>query len=422
MQDPGVPARLMRPAIIVGLLVLGIGLFVFIFVPGIHSPPAVYAPWFVMSVGAAILLGAFGTRAEGTWGPSRVVGVGALAIVLFILVTHFAKPNWTKTGRIEVTPLDFQKVAILSIIDDHPFYLYRDLSTNSFQFIVLKDKFMNRCIKVEIYTNEQGPGKEYFRLDGDGDKISEKYLRNDWDSAILWDLDYHGRKITDGRYGNVVFKMPEPQDEGSIVTCDIALKSNVSSSYYFSSSSAAFAQPIQRNDRLVDPVLIHNLTMDDPALRRGARDALAAIGPTAVAPMLNAWHRSPEDYRLKLGTVLVINDILRNDPDMRIEISRKLNDDDIGLLVNSASDNDDTVSEETTELLYVLKDRRAVSASIAAVQRNTNENGVFNNVLILKSIFPELSEFERYRVTNDLKSSIPVSYARTLSLLKSFDP
>jgi hypothetical protein len=60
----------------------------------------------------------------------------------------------------------------------------------------MKDTFMNRCLRVEIYTNEQGPGKEYFRLNGDGDAISEKYIRNKWGSAILWVLDYQGRKIT----------------------------------------------------------------------------------------------------------------------------------------------------------------------------------------------------------------------------------
>jgi hypothetical protein len=286
----------------------------------------------------------------------------------------------------------------------------------------MKDRFMNRCVRVEIYTYEKGEGREYFRLKGDGDAISEKYIRNDFESAILWDLDYPGHKIIDGKYGNVVFKIPDRQDEGTIIACTRIVSSNISSSYHLFEPSA-FAQPIKSNDKVADTaMLIQNLTMDDPTLRRDARDALVAIGPTAITPMLNAWHRSPGDYRLKLGTVVVMNDILRNNPNMRIEISRKLNDDDIRLLVNTASDNDDTVSEETTELLYSLRDKRAVSASISAVRRNNNEDSVFNYVLILKSIFPVLSHDEKERVIMDLKSAIPANYTRTIGLLKSFDP
>jgi hypothetical protein len=50
--------------------------------------------------------------------------------------------------------------------------------------------------------------------------------------------------------------------------------------------------------------------------------------------------------------------MLRNNPDLKSEISKKLNGDDILFFVNATSDNDDAISDQATELLYALKDNR----------------------------------------------------------------
>jgi hypothetical protein len=90
-----------------------------------------------------------------------------------------------------------------------------------------------------------------------------------------------------------------------------------------------------------------------------------------------------------------MNGVLRIDVTIARKISEKLNADDIRLLVNAFSDPDKTMCLETTESLYALKD-----------------NGVYNNVLILKEIVPSLSEPERLRVRNEVVRSVPSSYVK----------
>ena len=108
---------------------------------------------------------------------------------------------------------------------------------------------------------------------------------------------------------------------------------------------------------------------------------LIAIGSKAVAPMMAAWQRDAENYRFKLGIVIVLNQMLRNKPDMESEVSKKLNGDDIRLLVNAAIDLNKTTRDQAAEFLYALKDKRVVPAGISALS-HADGNGAFYIVLI----------------------------------------
>lgn len=107
-----------------------------------------------------------------------------------------------------------------------------------------------------------------------------------------------------------------------------------------------------------------------------------------------------------------MNGVLRIDVTIARKISEKLNADDIRLLVNAFSDPDKTMCLQTTEFLYALKDKRIVDDSLDAMDNNCNENGVYNNVLILKEIVPSLNEPERLRVRNEVVRSVPSSYVK----------
>jgi HEAT repeat protein len=179
---------------------------------------------------------------------------------------------------------------------------------------------------------------------------------------------------------------------------------------------------VRQNNILDLESSVGNLTDDDPRLRRNARDVLIALGPAAVVPMLEAWRKSPADYRTKLGAVVVMNNMLRNDGNIAGKISERLMGEDIRLLVNALSDTDKTVRLQTTELLYALKDKRVVDKSLDAVRNNSNESGVYNNVLILKEIVPSLDESERLRVRNEVMRSVPGSYINTRALAITIDP
>jgi hypothetical protein len=142
----------------------------------------------------------------------------------------------------------------------------------------------------------------------------------------------------------------------------------------------------------------------------------------AVERMAQAWRNAPDDHKTKLGTIIVMNDMLRNNPNIARKISDRLNSDDIRPLVNALSDSDKTVRLQTTEFLYALKDNRVVDSSLDALRNNTNENGVYNNVLVLKEIIPSLDGADRLRVRNEIMRSVPGNYDNTRALARTIDP
>lgn len=450
VAPPGAPFRPVRLLPIIVGLVLFFGGCALFGIFGAQSRADIMAT-LGTSAGISILLTEFGAHTEGSWKQWRLAGASALTIALILLQMYFITTRFSKSGMVHLGHSDFQKVAFLRILDDHPLYEYRDLNTESFQFVVIRDKFVHNCINIDVDTKEKGQGKEWFELSGNGEEIAKKYIRNDWsvaidwskyianhwnvsslwkdanilwdkyfgkdlDDSILWNLDYKNRVVIDGN-SQIVFKKPNHQHEDDIVSCIQTVNSNLSSSFNFLLSTPAFAQTIHSIDKDEDNnqdvdvgnvgTLIQNLTMDDPTLRHDARDSLVAIGPTAITTILNALHRTPEDYRLKLGTVVIINSMLRSNPDISSEISSKLNSDDIRFLVNATYDTDDSISDQATKLLYSLKDKRVVSASLSSVQNNNNENGVYNNVLILKGIVPSLQTYERKRVKDEVLRLVP---------------
>jgi hypothetical protein len=459
VAPPGDPLRPVRHLpIIVGLSLFFGGCALF----GIFGAQLSIMATLGTSAGISILLTEFGAHTVGSWKKWKMVGSSALTFVLFCLQMYYIITHFSKNGMVHLGHADFQKVAFLRIVDDHPLYEYRDLNTDSFQFVVMKDKFINQCINIDIDTKEKGQGKEWFQLNGNGSEIAKKYIRNDWsvainwnkyiggdwnrstlwsdanilwdkffkndiDDLILWSLDYKNKIVTD-KNREIVFQKTNHQNEDSIVSCMRPENSNLS--FSFSLSTPAFAEPMHSIDKDEDNnqdvdvgTLIQNLTMDDPTLRHDARDALVAIGPTAITPILNALHRTPEDYRLKLGTVVIINSMLRSNPEISSEISSKLNGDDIRLFVNATFDKDDSIGDQATKLLYSLKDKRVISASLSAVENNNNEDGVYNNVLILKEIVPSLlSSYERKHVKDEVLRLVPAGYVRTRELADTIDP
>jgi hypothetical protein len=168
-------------------------------------------------VGFGIILVAFGTRAAGHWG-FWVTGPGAMAIVLLWLLESYLKPGFTKFGRIEG---DLSRVADLRIVDDHPLYEYRDPTTRSMQFIMLKDRFMHPRISVQVDTTEKKKENIFFEMIGDGDEIAKEHIGKNWENAARWDFDYGNRIVRDGN--TVIFKTLQrrPNSLGAVLASQI---------------------------------------------------------------------------------------------------------------------------------------------------------------------------------------------------------
>jgi hypothetical protein len=422
-RDTGLPRELVNRALVVGLLLAGGGIVVLLFAGTFSSRLRTTEVTGLMSfcAGLAIVLAAFGSRAGGQWRSWSVVGAAALTIVLLEAILPYIGPVSSKKGRIGA---DLNKVAALEIIDDNnPLYNYLDRSANSFQFILLEDSFKTHCVTVQIYPKESGKYKEYFELIGDGDYITKKYVRKEFDVPIFWTLNYKSRTILDpSNKGDVIFKefdsehIPdcvhpaEPKDKQSFIAPIFNDRALAQSTKIVAALSDSIEVQVQR------------LKSDEPLVRKDARETLVASGPNATAPILEAWRQSPEDYRLKLGAVVVINNILRNNPDARSKIAEKLHYDDFRLFESAMSDNDKTVSTQATEFQYSIKDKRIVDYSLDAIKANTSETSVYNNLLVLDNVLKEIasaiSEDDRKRI-REVMESVPERYEKARDLANS---
>jgi len=157
-------------------------------------------------VGFGLVLAAFGSKASGSWAGWTITGSGAMAIVLFLVLQHYASSTYYKKGKLHG---DLSQVADLAIIDANPLYTYRDKNTRSIEFIILSKKLQSKQMMIQIYTTEKEAGKEFFEMIGDTKNIYDNYLSNDndTDNFIQWQLDYAARTVKDG--SKVIFQEPE---------------------------------------------------------------------------------------------------------------------------------------------------------------------------------------------------------------------
>jgi hypothetical protein len=404
-DDAGVPPGLVYWAIVVGLVLSAAGVVIIV------TESAAHLGALTTCVGFGIILAAFGSRAASGWQKLSATGSAALAIGLFLIYQQYdpGPIRFEKRGQISG---DINKVAYLRIIDEHPLYTYRDLTTRTIRFIMLEKQFKNAQLTVQIDTNEHTESDQFFEMRGEGQTIVDRYFGNPRTEVIKWTFDYANRVIKDG--DEVIFKVPERLEERQI---GVRRMPTALLHSPLVPRGLAFAGPVEPREV---PRLIAELKSDNPIVRRNARDELIAVGPAGVKPMMTTWRQSSGDYRVKLGAVFALNGMLREDTSRNRAVAGELTNDDIALLVHAASDADKTVRLQATEFLFRLKDLRVVESSLQMVRDPKNPDGVYNSVLILKSVYGDLKRGEQDRVKTQLKDNIPADSVRTRALVEEF--
>jgi hypothetical protein len=404
-HDRGLPPQLTYAGISVGLM-LAFGGFALIYLD-----KAPLLPSLATCVGFGIVLAAFGSRAGGSWSGWTATGAGAMAVILFLVLMSYTPASlpisFQKRGLLQG---DLSKVADVRIFDEFPLYEFRDKSNGGgFRFIILEDRFKNERLSIQVDTNEQGEGKEFFEMYGDGKSIAEKYLTvaknsSQHNEVIKWKLDYKNRTVKDGN--DIVFSVPGELDESDLKAAQ--KKAAAEPSWRFLAPfSSAIAQPLDDETiTLTADQLVLDLKSDEPTKRRNARDALSNLGPEVVPQMMEAWRTSKSEYRIRLGVIYALADMLRRDPILREPLLTKLQDDDIRVLVAAASDDDNSVRAQATEFLYLLKDQRAIGPSLQGVRDAKDSNGLHNNVLILRGTSQALPEAEKAKIARDVGSAV----------------
>lgn len=137
--------------------------------------------------------------------------------------------------------------------------------------------------------------------------------------------------------------------------------------------------------------LVNALTFDDAPLRREARQLLVAKGIAAVEPVMAALRKEPESYRLQIGAIVMLSEMLEGTVEAK-EIRTKLTEEDIRLLANLVINADDVMIQRLTETMTGLADPRAIDAFFRIINDPPNEVAYRNAREVLLSMVDELYE------------------------------
>jgi len=375
-------------------IIFGVGIGIFLVLLGttilfLGKNPV--ASSLTICVGFGLVLAAFGARVAGNWAGWSATGAGAMAVLLFIILQEFSPKSDVELLKGEIGG-DFSHVAEIRIIDEEPMYIYRDVQVRRIKFIGIgKDELKSKRIRMQVDTTEKEPGKEFFELTGDTGKIKSAFEKS---KLVQWKFDYNARRVTDGT--EVILA-----EQDAISPTAFGVRNDATDSWW---GLNAFAQEAAKVfDINAVNAAIADLRNDDTFIRRNARDSLASAGADAVPPLLAALHQSEDDYRIRLGVIYALAEMLRADPKQGAAISQKLKDDDFPLLVRAAADQDKTIRYQAAEFLYDLQDIRAVQPSFDAAKEATDEGGASNQILILRQSGADLPPEKKSVIAKELK-------------------
>jgi hypothetical protein len=402
-DDRGMPPQLVFWGIIVGFVLVIVGTSILVLYPERVPLPMTSL---TVCIGFGLVLAAFGSRAQGAWGGFAVVGAAALSIVLFLLLQRYldAPPGpVVKRGQIGG---DFSRVADLRIVDEDPLYTRRDRNTGAIRFLVLDKRFQTPRLRVQVDTTEKGDGREFFEMVAASKSVEDLLNAG---GAVSWTFDYAQRRIKDG--SSVVFSIPEELDEQDVRSRRQSSGAMLPTLSVVAVARAMEAPPPEQS--------LAQLSDDDTAIRRNARDALISAGAPAVAAMIAHLRANEGDYRVRVGVAYALAGMLRKDDKARDKISAQLKPPDFELLQRLTADKDATVRLQATEFLYLLADSRSVDAAIKGVGDDTA--AAANSALILKGAFSNVSAPEKKRIINELSNNtMSVKNPRSQQILDSF--
>lgn len=162
--------------------------------------------------------------------------------------------------------------------------------------------------------------------------------------------------------------------------------------------------------------LLNDLESDVDLLRRESRTKLAALGLASVRPLIERLSARRTSYRVQLGVVVALTEMLRTRKSQRKEVSALINDDELRLLAEAAAQPDRTVRIYASEFLYDLGDPRLVAIAIDAIPQ-AGPDGKYNLLVVIRGAMPDLAGVDRPKMISDLQVLRPTLGARSSELV-----
>lgn len=351
----------------------------------IRSGPAQLSPGYLaICVGFGIILVAFGSRAIGRFGDWTVAGCGAVAIVLYLIITQLpapvakpyvvvhlrnthtmqgilvkasdgilvGRPNTGQNYNMLVFPKDFS-----SAVDYFDITFQNAADKNPKEFTI-------GCVSAEqIIPLLSKGGEANFSLREIGDPKDPKF--------VLEDLV---TKKTYSRNGSGC----DP-----VVPLPIALRLPYLKDFNpFSTAHAAEGEVGSVENALM------LLESESPQQRDAARDFLAkSAGPDDWAAMTQSWNIGQSSYRGDLGRLVAWVTAIRKDRRKAVEIGKSMTNDQFAYTLQLAGYGDSTMRSWATE--FVSWQLQASAWTNGLTDRTKTYSDLYNAAILIKTPAPQ---------------------------------
>lgn len=343
--DPEVPKELWYIGLGISLLLILAGLFGMAIYDRLYSVGAL-----AVCIGFGIVLVIFGTRASGNFLTFAVVGSGAMAIALYLLLRSYP---------IAVAPSymvgDIYNTSIFNAVrgSGKRVFLTGQLVPNGdFRFVIAGDEIGNRFVKFSFdlpdgYLQSDGSELKEFSINC----ISAVDLKTSIDHGESLSLEEGAGgefKLVEASSGRKLGRMNAqdcnaPSAEPTIVD-EVGFLS-----WFF---SPAYAQDSTAFDI---PKAVAILESDDGYLRDLARDQLASLrGAEAYEAVVGSWNISESSYRADLGRLVAWSSAIRQDRASAVTLAEALTADQLSYVVQLTGQGDITMRQYATEVLHRL--------------------------------------------------------------------
>jgi hypothetical protein len=390
--------QLFYGGIVVGMIVVVVGILTnYYYWAGITEARV------ILCSGLGIILGAFGSTATVKYRGIVITGVAAVTIVLSYVVVDQAAKTLTKDAFGTILG-DFSR-ANLQISGDHECLGALKRHGKEYKFVVegqikepnimlditFRDK-NDKIMREPTYVIESKHINKYI---GTGRKFVWSYDKEK--DVIIDSLDEPIGKI----------KITKNYFRGKNYLCGFLRPRS------WVLPSPAFAGT-QRN--LKD--IFDDLTSESAKGRRDARSELADRGPSVVEPMMKEFGNHQNIYRIRLGVLVALTEMLRNNKSLSPAVSKELSSKDLELIVKALNDDDRTTRIYAGEFLYDLGDTRVVDPALESA-KTSKEEGRYQSVFVIKGAFQELPVDKKALVKGVLKQIRPSSGDKTGALIDS---
>ncbi len=343
----------------------------------------------VVCAGLGILFGAFGSTAtikvpiQG----ATLAGVAAIAVALFYVLLSQLGDRYVRVQLRGSDVVDAQ----VEFIGDQPYLgAYRE-KQRTHEFVIFSNEIRQPRLSLLITLSDD---TEFFF-----ECIDAAVLRPHLASGetILWEFSPPDEdnasdtpKIFDVASNRFVVENiggcnapsnrswaraseSEPSRSGSLF--DLVPKA-------FAESGGASGAEIEK--------LLAALESNASHVRRNARTDLGAMGTVIVKPLLAAIAKPRVSYRTRLGTIVALTEMMRDNKKKRKEIIAMIGADDLERLVDASADEDRTIRIYASEFLFDLGDPQAIDMALEKFDRSS-ENGRYNLLLVVKGAVPYAS-------------------------------